>query len=157
MIDPEKAAYRILERCVPLPCERRQSVHAAGAYLSQEIRAPAPLPALDCSAMDGYAVRHRELSEARWLPVLGECPAGAPPTELLEESALRIFTGAPLPRGADAVLIQENAQRRCLSKNGHDIEEICLLPGVRPPIVGANIRRSGGDLRADAEALAAGT
>lgn len=156
LLEPEEAARQILERCAPLPRERRRSALAAGAYLAQALPAPEPLPALDCSAMDGYAVRHGVLTEGEWLPVLGECPAGSPPVRLPEGSALRIFTGAPLPLGADAVLIQENAQRRPIAEREHGREEISLAAGARPPIAGAHIRRSGGDLPAGAEALPVG-
>ena len=90
---------------------------AAGRYLSREIQARIDAPPFDNSAMDGYAVRALEvesagLDEPVTLPVRGESRAGGPlPAPLEPGATCRIFTGAPMPAGADAVVIQEDTER----------------------------------------------
>ena len=136
------AAVRTLEsESVPL-------THALGRVLSEALRASTPLPPFDYSAMDGYALRTEDLGgPGPWeLPVNGECRAGDSPRPLGEGEAARIFTGAPLPFGADAVVLQENVART----------EV----GVRfdqPAAAFDNVRRAGADLAGGAIALEAGT
>ncbi len=85
-------------------------LEALGCVLAADVRAPAPLPPFDASAMDGYAVRRADLdgasaSSPSTLPVTGDLPAGAPaPLVLAPGTAIRIMTGAPVPAGADAVV-----------------------------------------------------
>ena len=88
-----------------------------GRYLSREVRARLDSPPFDNSAMDGYAVRASDVASADPdhavdLPVRGESRAGAPLAGPLGPgAACRIFTGAPMPAGADAVVIQEDTER----------------------------------------------
>jgi molybdopterin molybdotransferase len=90
---------------------------AAGRYLSREIQARIDAPPFDNSAMDGYAVRALDvesagLDEPVTLPVRGESRAGGPlPAPLEPGATCRVFTGAPMPAGADAVVIQEDTER----------------------------------------------
>ena len=84
---------------------------ALGRYLAEPVRARADIPRFDNAAMDGYALRCADLAEGSILPVRGECAAGDAPVPLPKGAAMRIFTGAPLPRGADAVVRQEDATR----------------------------------------------
>ena len=101
----------------PLGEEEVDLTEAAGRHLSREIRARIDAPPFDNSAMDGYAVRAREVASAGpdepvTLPVRGESRAGGPlPDPLAPGAACRIFTGAPMPAGADAVVIQEDTER----------------------------------------------
>lgn len=120
---------------------------ARGRATAQDYVAPSALPPFDLSAMDGYAVRHADLALERELPVLGEsrAEAGEPP-ELLPGTAMRIFTGAKLPLGADSVVMQEDTQR-----SGDRVRLRAL------PALGAHVRRQGSDLRAGALALPAGS
>ncbi len=105
------------------------------------------VPPLDNSAMDGYAVRSADVPEVGVkLPVSQRIPAGSMGHVLAVGSAARIFTGAPVPPGADAVIMQE----------------LCSVDGAsviinQVPKRGANIRRAGEDIRSGAEVLSAGT
>ncbi|SFU52442.1 gephyrin-like molybdotransferase Glp [Halomonas korlensis] len=121
---------------------------AAGRVLAEGTRAGLDLPGVDNSAMDGYALRRRELAEApSGLPVTLRVPAGAGVTHLPEGGCARIFTGAPVPLGADTVVPQERVQ---LDEQGR----IRVMGEVSH---GANIRRRGEESRAGDELLAAGT
>lgn len=101
----------------PLGDERVHLVEASGRYIAREVRAGFDSPPFDNSAMDGYAVRSSDVESAGSgravvLPVRGESRAGVPlPGPLEPGAACRIFTGAPMPRGADAVVIQEDTRR----------------------------------------------
>ena len=84
-----------------------------GRVLGEDLVAPADLPGFDYSAMDGYAVRARDVDgePPRRIDVRGESRTGALPGPLEAKTAMRIFTGAALPEGADAVIMQENVTR----------------------------------------------
>ncbi|BAU46806.1 molybdopterin biosynthesis protein MoeA [Sulfurifustis variabilis] len=85
---------------------------ASGRYLAEAARARVDHPAFDNSAMDGYALRAADLAGAGFvLPVRGASSCGDAPGRLDPGAAMRIFTGAPLPEGADTIVIQENAVR----------------------------------------------
>lgn len=101
----------------PLGEEDVQLTESAGRYVSQDLRARFDAPTFDNSAMDGYAVRAAEVASATLetpvrLPIVGESRAGGPlPEPLRPGTACRIFTGAPMPAGADGVVIQEDTDR----------------------------------------------
>ncbi len=81
----------------------------SGRFLAQDVSAIVANPAFDNSAMDGYALHTADLNpDAAVLPLQGEASCGMSPDELGPGTTMRIFTGAPVPRGADAVEIQEN-------------------------------------------------
>ncbi len=124
---------------------------ADGRVLAEDVAAPADMPAFDYSAMDGYALRSVDLSQpssgAARLAVVGESRTGRVPPELARGTAMRVFTGAPLPAGADAVVMQEQVAR--------DGDVAVLDPSaVRP---GQHVRRRGEDLAAGTLALRRGT
>lgn len=130
----------------PIGVERLPLLQALGRWLAQEMPARIDLPRFDNSAMDGYAVRHAELSAGCLLKVVGESRAGgAWPEALLPGTAMRIFTGAPMPAGADTVVIQENTR---LDAAAVRIEQV--------PEADANVRHRGADLRAGSIALPRG-
>src|SRR5689334_7532724 len=106
-------AQRELVPCFsPLEPVERPLLDALGYVLSEDFVARYDLPGFDNSAMDGYAIRHAEVEALRELPVIGESRAGGTaPAALASGSAMRIFTGARMPEGADTVVIQEHAQR----------------------------------------------
>ncbi|NBQ24815.1 MAG: molybdopterin molybdenumtransferase MoeA, partial [Verrucomicrobia bacterium] len=89
---------------------------ALGRVLAQEVVAPLPLPHWDNSSVDGYAVRAEDVSGASpenpsELRLMGQWPAGQPGDQVVEPGAcLRVFTGSPLPQGADAVVMQEDTR-----------------------------------------------
>jgi molybdopterin molybdotransferase len=119
---------------------------AAGRVLAETQYATLSVPPLDNSAMDGYAVRVADLSTiGSCLPITQRIPAGSVGTTLLPGSAARIFTGAPIPPGADAVVMQE------LCEHGEGGVVINHLPHA-----GENIRRAGSDVSAGSSILAVG-
>jgi len=148
MLDFELARARILERVEPLPSELIPCDAADGRVLSEDVVSSVDLPPFDYSAMDGYAVSTEDFSgDGPWqLPVTAEQRAGAPPSELARGSALRIFTGAVLPRHADAVVMQEDTQR--------DLDRVSFREAPKPH---ANVRRRGEDLAKGGVALRRGT
>ncbi|MAS03301.1 MAG: molybdopterin molybdenumtransferase MoeA [Ahrensia sp.] len=124
--------------------------NAAGRVSARDIRAPRPMPFFDQSAMDGFAVRVADLSgEGPWrLAVLATVAAGdhALADEWAEGMAKRIYTGAPVPAGADAVVMIEDCE-----------DEGAFVTVGHRPRSGENIRRRGSDIGRDALLVAAGT
>lgn len=109
----EDALRRVLDGAEPGGTETLSLMEAGGRVLAKPLHALRTQPPFDASAMDGYAVRAQDLTDlpAR-LQVIGEAPAGRPfDGSVGRGQAVRIFTGATLPAGADAIVIQENAQR----------------------------------------------
>lgn len=135
----------------PLGEEEVPLTEAAGRYLCRDVQARFDSPSFDNSAMDGYAVRAVESAGASKetpvrLAVRGESRAGGPLPEVLEPgTACRIFTGAPMPAGADAVVIQEDTER--------DGGWVDVLEGSTR---GKHVRAQGSDLRAGTPLLHAG-
>ncbi|WP_370309153.1 molybdopterin molybdotransferase MoeA [Sphingobium abikonense] len=105
-----EAQARLFGLAEPLPTQTLPVGEAVGRWLAEDLLALRDQPWADLSAMDGYAMRAIEYP-GPWR-VTGESAAGAAtPSPLAPGEALRIFTGAPVPPGADAILIQENATR----------------------------------------------
>jgi len=120
---------------------------ANGRILAEPVVSKIDMPPWDNSAMDGYAVNTADLKGApHTLPISQRIPAGAAPQPLAAGTAARIFTGAPVPADADAVVIQE-----VCDQNG---DEVTIREWPEP---GANIRRAGEDTRIGQEVLQAGT
>lgn len=131
----------------PAGCERLALRDCLGRVLAQALVSAIDVPGWDNSSMDGYAVRCADVPRAgTCLPVTQRIPAGSRARPLQPGSAARIFTGAPLPEGADAVVMQEQCE-----VNGD-----MLTVGIRPE-AGANVNRIGQDIRRGAEVVAAGT
>lgn len=116
--------------------ERVDLARADGRVVLEDVAAPMDVPPWDNSAMDGYAVQTRVALQGSTLAVSQRIPAGAEPQVLQVGTAARIFTGAPVPAGADAVIMQENCE---VLADGR----IRILQTVEP---GANIRRRGDDI-----------
>lgn len=113
LLPVEEAYRRLVESASPLACtETLPLLRLARRVLAQDVLARRTQPSFDASAMDGYAVRSADATAPfRALRVVGESAAGCAFTGTVEPGeAVRIFTGAPVPKGADAVLIQEQAQ-----------------------------------------------
>lgn len=133
MIRPEEAWQRIADTLEPLPAESVPRLAATGRVLAESLTATVDVPALDVSAMDGFAV-YGELQSDQRLPVMGTIAAGDPPGAILNQgSALRIMTGAPVPETADRVLPVEQTEPLGAT-------EIRVLTGVPAD---AHIRRWG--------------
>ena len=122
---------------------------ALGRVLSENVHSLVDVPPLDNTSMDGYAVRCADIaSPGRPLRVAQRIPAGSMGTQLEPGTAARIFTGAPIPPGADAVVMQED----CAIDGQADHVTINIAP-----ISGQWIRRKGEDLTVGKTALTAGT
>lgn len=139
LISMDAALSRIAAHAAPVPRSEGVSLgHALGRVLAQPVRAWSMVPAFDQAAMDGYAVATSALQgRGPWtLTVAGRVPAGqAAVVAVSGAQAVRIFTGAPLPPGADAVVMQEDVTR---------MGDIIHL--TRPPRAGLNIRLAGSDM-----------
>jgi len=148
MLDFEDALARLLAGANTV-CETEAvpTQAAAGRVLAQGLRSTLDVPPLDNTSMDGYALRCADVPAAGTrLAVAQRIPAGSVGHLLAPGTAARIFTGAPLPAGADAVVMQE----------------LCAIDGAtvtvnHMPHMGEWIRRRGEDIATGAEVLAAGT
>src|SRR3954467_6378172 len=121
---------------------------ADGRAHGLDIAAPLPLPPFTNSAVDGYAVASRDLpkDDAQAFPVLGRVPAGTLADDAIKpQHAVRIFTGAPMPAGADTVFMQEDVRV--------EGDKVVLPAGLKP---GANVRPAGEDIPLGHAALKAG-
>lgn len=124
---------------------------ADGRVLAEDVAPPFDLPAFDASTMDGYAVARNDLAEdGGRLALVGESRAGHAPPPLAKGTTMRIFTGAIVPVGADAVVMQERVEVR---ESGGQRE---IVFAARPASA-ANVRFRGSDLRRGEPALAGGT
>jgi molybdopterin molybdotransferase len=147
---PLADAERLIgERVAPVSGSETVTLReAAGRVIAEDVVAPANLPPFDNSAVDGYAVRADDLDSAREgrLAVIDRVAAGHATHHALKSGeAIRIFTGAPMPMGADTVFMQED----CRVEDG----AVIVPPGLHR---GANRRLAGEDIRAGAVALPAG-
>jgi molybdopterin molybdotransferase len=142
-----EALARILDGVTPLDAERVGLLQACGRVLASDIVAKLTQPPFDSSAMDGYAVRAADIAKVpAALAVTGESQAGRRFDGTVKAGeAVRIFTGAAVPEGADTVVIQENSERSA--------DSLAVLEAPKP---GANIRTAGGDFIAGKTVLAAG-
>jgi molybdopterin molybdotransferase len=148
LLDFDAALGRLLDAAQPVTAtEEVPLLEADGRVLAAPLLSGLDVPPLDNSAMDGYALRCADvLAAGTRLPVTQRIPAGTVGHHLAPGSAARIFTGAPVPEGADAVVMQERCERE-----GDDV----IVNHV--PRDGENLRRRGEDIGAGAEVLAAGT
>ena len=136
MISESEARARVLAAVAPLKPRSSTLLEALGCYAAQDVTATVPIPAFDQSAMDGYALLAAESAAAQPLRVTGEQAAGLDAgLHLHSGCAIRIFTGAPIPAGADAVIMQEDVRR-----------ESDTIVCTDPVVPGENIRRAGEDL-----------
>ncbi|MDQ6861451.1 MAG: molybdopterin molybdotransferase MoeA [Verrucomicrobiota bacterium] len=111
MISEEEAVQTILAHIEPLRSRRVALSDAIGSFAAEDVLAPISLPLFDNSAMDGWAVFASSTGPGARLKIVGEQPAGLDRGLRLQRGeAIRIFTGAPLPEGADAVVMQEETR-----------------------------------------------
>ncbi|MDR0806687.1 MAG: molybdopterin molybdotransferase MoeA [Enterobacteriaceae bacterium] len=147
LLSLDQALDKLLSQATTV-CQTEQIslTQAAGRITAQAATSPINVPPFANSAMDGYAVRLSDVSESAILPVAGKAFAGQPfHGEWQQGSCIRIMTGAPVPAGTDAVIMQEQAE--------------VIGDGVRfsiQPKAGQNIRLAGEDIRQGAEVLPAG-
>jgi molybdopterin molybdotransferase len=145
----DEALAELLAHGAPLPgVDHVSTFDADGRVLAADLRSELQVPPLDNSAMDGYAMRCADApADGAVLPVSQRIAAGAVGTPLVAGSAARIFTGAPVPAGADAVVMQEDCE---LLDDGR-------IRVRRAPRPGLAIRRAGEDIALGAVVLARGT
>lgn len=145
LLPVSEAQARLFALTPPLPVEEVPVTSCAGRWLAQDIAAHRDQPWADLSAMDGYAVRAAEWP-GPWRVTGASTAGGYLPTALAQGEACRIFTGAPLPPGADAILIQENAE---LTGD--------VLRGVDKPLTpGLHVRATASDFHIHQTLLAGG-
>ena len=147
MISVDEALDRILSAFAPLPAETVSVSQALGRVLAEDVVARVTQPPADVSAMDGYAVRAEDVASIPvQLQVVGHIAAGSrQEAPLATGQAARIFTGAPLPEGADAIVIQEDTER--------DGESVTVKEAAAR---GTYVRPAGLDFRAGDVGVAAG-
>lgn len=152
MLSTDEALERLLSAAMALQTFETLELEAAsGRILAHALVSGLDVPGRDVSAMDGYAVRCAELGDAtpqqpRRLPVSQRIPAGSVGGPLGAATVARIFTGAPLPAGADAVVIQEDVH-----------SDGAWAEFSAAPTVGAWVNRRGADIAAGSTVLPAGT
>ena len=134
----EDARARILDGAQRLGVETVALTDSLNRVLAQTVAADRPQPPFDASAMDGWAIRRADYAPGKTFAVAGESAAGkAYPQAVQADQAVRIFTGAPIPPGADLVVIQEEAVR--------DGDSVRFEAGADPK---SNTRAAGGDFQA---------
>lgn len=143
LLGVDEARARMLAEITPLPPEDVPLAQSLGRVLAEDVRAVRDQPPFAASAMDGWAVRAADCPGA--LRIVGESAAGhGYEAELRAGEAVRIFTGAAVPKGADAIVIQEDAVR-----DGDFVR-------VPEASAGHHVRPAGGDFRAGQVLVAAG-
>ena len=144
-----EAEQLIAERVAPVAGTETVTLREAiGRVLADDVVAPVDVPPFDNSAVDGYAVRAADLDRERdtRLTIVDRVTAGRAASHIVRKGeAIRIFTGAPMPAGADTVFMQEDCRI--------DGDAVIVPPGLK---LGANRRLAGEDMRAGALALPAG-
>lgn len=150
MISIDDALKVLCDAVEPVGSEEVDLSRARGRVLAETVHADRDFPPTDCSAMDGFAVRSADLADSGGvLRVVGEMRAGQPADLKVEPgSAARIFTGAVVPPGADAVVMVERT---------HEDREQGTVRIEHRPRPGEHIRRRGQDLRGGSGILDPGT
>ncbi|MCY2973365.1 MAG: molybdopterin molybdotransferase MoeA [Planctomycetota bacterium] len=134
-LDPVDAAIAKLEQSLATVEHHVVPISdAAGFVVAEDIRSDRDSPSLDVSAMDGFAIRLSDFA-SKPLPIVGIAAAGNPPLSLPQKSAIRIFTGAPVPTGADTVLVRE-----CASEKNNEVDFDIDTSKIR---IGQNVRKQG--------------
>jgi len=157
LLTVDAALALIAERVEPVvEAETVPLAAAAGRILARDLVATIDVPPHANSAVDGYAIAHADLAADREtvLPVSGRAAAGHPLDRPFRRGeAIRIFTGAAMPEGADTVMMQEDCTVESAGETGGENARVRLKPGIRK---GANRRHAGEDLAVGAVALVAG-
>ena len=148
LITVDQAIEQILSQAVPVEqVETVGILDGLNRVLAEDLHSTIDVPGYDNSAMDGYAVNSEDCSTSgSELPVTQRIPAGQVGTRLEKGTAARIFTGAPIPVGADAVVMQEKCQQ---------VDDKVVINTVVK--AGCNVRRSGEDIKSGSIVLSAGS
>ena len=147
MLSMDEALAALLAQAVPVSgTDTVATLEAHGRVLAAAVRSTLDVPPMDNTSMDGYAMRAADIvAPGARLPVSQRVPAGHVPQPLVPGSLARIFTGAMIPPGADAVVMQE----QCAADGD-------MVAVNHVPLAGEWVRRAGEDIRAGAEILPAG-
>ena len=146
LLSVDEALAQLLAGAAPVPdVEDLPTLEASGRVLARAQRSTMEVPPMDNSAMDGYAVRSSDARAGARLKLGQKIMAGSVGRALEPGAAARIFTGAPIPPGADAVVMQEDTQA--------DGDSVVLKKSPKP---GEWVRYVGSDIRKDSEILPAG-
>ena len=133
MLRYEEALQRVLQNSVAPSSQSLPLDETLHLFLSEDLYASRAQPPWDNSAMDGYAIAHSDLDSTTTFQIIEEIAAGArPQNPIVTGTCARIFTGAPMPVGADTVIIQENTER-----------ENSIMTILQKPRLGANVRKKG--------------
>ncbi|MCB6184584.1 molybdopterin molybdotransferase MoeA [Leeia sp. TBRC 13508] len=148
LLSVDDALALLLQNAKPArPTETIDTLYADGRVLAADVVSPIAVPGFDNSAMDGYGLHLSSIPEAPFsLPVVQRIAAGQTGAPLAENTAARIFTGAPIPTGCNIVVMQEDTEV--------DGENIRIL---RTPKAGQNIRLTGEDIAPNAVVVTKGT
>ena len=146
---PDAALDALADRLSTVSVERDvATMNVTGRVLAQEVVADRDSPAADVSAMDGYAIRLSDLQTSDSISIGGESAPGGPPPELIEGSAVRIFTGAIIPEQTDAVIKREDT----VESEG----AIRFRDSAMSATVGEHIRRAGENAKQGSGVLSPG-
>ena len=160
MLSVEQAYERIMASFQPLDSEEKPLLDCIGQVLAENINSPLALPPLANSGMDGYALRHSDISGASQekpsnLTVIGVVAAGQmPDTVVAPGTAIRIMTGAPLPEGADTVVPFEETDEVERKREGKPLDQVAIFADMP---VGCNVRPPGEDVSPGMLVLEQGT
>ena len=160
MVSVEEALDKILSNIKVLEPEEKPILECLGQVLAEDVYSEMNVPPLDNSAMDGYAVQWESIrgateSRPKILKVIGlAVPGKLPSQEVTPGTAIRIMTGAPLPKGADTVVEFENTDDGIRKTKGQPSDEIGILREIPR---GSNVRPAGEDVKRGDLVLAKGT
>ncbi|TWU45613.1 Molybdopterin molybdenumtransferase [Novipirellula aureliae] len=146
---PNRAIDALAERLLRRETHQLESDQLVGRVLASDVLADRDSPAADVSAMDGYAIRLSDFGSRSAVPIAGECVAGEAPPPMIPNAVLRIFTGAVVPDGCEAVVKREDT-----IEHEHSIE---FLSSARNASPGEHIRRAGENAKTNDCVLAAGS
>ncbi len=154
MIPLAEAQQYVLSKCTPLGAQDMPSFDALGLITAEPIESTEHIPPFDNTAVDGYAVIAADTTDAPvTLTVAGSIAAGeGPDVEVTPGTAVRIMTGAPMPPGADAVVMVENTEQP--DRDPSEPEKVRIVQGVGP---GTAVRRAGEDMQPDQTVFESGT
>ena len=160
MISVEQALEKVLSYFHELDAEDVRLLHALGRVLAEDVYSDVDIPPVDNAAMDGYALQAQSTvgasrSSPRVLRVTGQAAAGHATTrQVVAGAAIRIMTGAPVPKGADSVVRFEDTDEDTRKSRGQPLTEIGIVCQAEP---GLNIRRAGEDIARGSLVLKKGT
>lgn len=160
MISVEEALEKVLSHFDVLEAEDEELLDSLGQVIAEDIHSTINIPGMDNSAMDGYAVQAQSTmgatrSSPNVLRVTGEVAAGyLTKEEVMSGTAIRIMTGAPIPKGADAVVQFEDTDEEIRKAQNETLTEIGVLREVEKEL---NIRRAGEDISSGSLVLRKGT